>query len=36
MSDKLTISKGWKMVRYADDMVFSVSDLKKLNLFYLK
>lgn len=30
--DKLTISKGWKMVRYADDMVFSVSDLKEAQL----
>lgn len=25
--DKLAISKGWKMVRYADDMVFSVSNI---------
>lgn len=30
--DRLTISKGWKMVRYADDMVFSVSDLKEAQL----
>ena len=27
--DRLAISKGWKMVRYADDMVFSVSNIKE-------
>lgn len=30
--DKLAISKGWKMVRYADDMVFSVSNLAEAQL----
>lgn len=27
--DELAVSKGWKMVRYADDMAFSVSNLKE-------
>ena len=27
--DKLTISNGWKMVRYADDIVFSVSNIEE-------
>lgn len=30
--DKLTISNGWKMVRYADDMVFSVSNIEEAQL----
>lgn len=30
--DKLTISNGWKMVRYADDMVFSVSNIGEAQL----
>lgn len=30
--DKLAISKGWKMVRYADDMVFSVSNIEEAQL----
>lgn len=30
--DKLTISNGWKMVRYADDMVFSVSNIEDAQL----
>lgn len=30
--DKLSISNGWKMVRYADDMVFSVSNLEEAKL----
>ena len=30
--DKLAISKGWKMVRYADDMVISVSNIENAKL----
>lgn len=30
--DKLAISKRWKMVRYADDMVFSVSNIEEAQL----
>lgn len=30
--DKLAISKGWKMVRYADDMAFSVSNIEEAKL----
>lgn len=30
--DKLAVSKGWRMVRYADDMVFSVSNLKEAHV----
>lgn len=30
--DKLSISKKWKMVRYADDMVFSVSDIEEAQM----
>lgn len=30
--DKLTLSNGWKMVRYADDMVFSVSNIEEAQL----
>lgn len=30
--DKLAISKGWKMVRYADDMAFSVSNIEDAQL----
>ena len=30
--DKLAISKGWKMVRYADDMVISVSNIENAQL----
>lgn len=30
--DKLAISKGWKMVRYADDMAFSVSNIGEAKL----
>ena len=30
--DKLAISKGWKMVRYADDMVVSVSNIENAKL----
>lgn len=30
--DKLAISKGWKMVRYADDIVFSVFNIKEAQL----
>lgn len=30
--DKLAISKGWKMVRYADDMVFSISNQQEAQL----
>lgn len=30
--DKLAISKGWKMVRYADDMVLSVSNTENAKL----
>lgn len=30
--DKLSISNGWKMVRYADDMVFSVSNFEEAKL----
>lgn len=30
--DKLSILNGWKMVRYADDMVFSVSNLEEAKL----
>lgn len=30
--DKLTMSNGWKMVRYADDMVFSVSNIEEAQL----
>lgn len=30
--DKLAISKGWKMVRYADDMAFSVSNIGEAQL----
>lgn len=34
--DKLTVSKGWKMIRYADDMVFSVSNLKEVQFILLQ
>ncbi len=30
--DKLAVSKGWKMVRYVDDMVFSVSNIREAQL----
>ena len=30
--DKLAISKGWKMVRYADDIVISVSNIENAQL----
>lgn len=30
--DKMAISKGWKMVRYADDMAFSVSNIRDAQL----
>ena len=30
--DKMAIAKGWKMIRYADDMVFSVCDIEEAKL----
>ena len=27
--DKLSLYNGWKMIRYADDMVFSVSNIEE-------